>query len=132
MNQGRTVFSQLIGLLPDREFRRCVDRYDGDYRHSDGGFSCWDQFLCMAFAQLTFRDGLRDIEACLRSSPAKLYHMGIRGKVSRSTLADANQQHDWRIFADFAQIIIGRARALYVGDPFGEELRLSAYAVTSR
>ena len=131
MNQSRTVFSQLIGLLPDRDFRRCVDRYDGDYRHREGGFSCWDQFLCMAFAQLTFRDGLRDIEVCLRSSPAKLYHMGIRGKVSRSTLAEANQQHDWRIFADFAQIIIGRARALYSGDPFGEELRLSAYALDS-
>ena len=131
MNQSRTVFSQLIGFLPDREFRRCVDRYDGDYRYREGGFSCWDQFLCMSFAQLTFREGLRDIEACLRSSPAKLYHMGIRGRVSRSTLADANERHDWRIFADFAQILIARARTLYSGDPFGEELRLSAYALDS-
>jgi hypothetical protein len=131
MNQSRTVFSQLIGFLPDREFRRCVDRYNGDYRHRAGGFSCWDQLLCMSFAQLTFREGLRDIEVCLRSSPAKLYHMGIRGKVSRSTLADANQQHDWRIFADFAQILIQRARTLYGDDPFGEELRLSAYALDS-
>jgi hypothetical protein len=104
MNLGRTVFSQLIGFLPDREFRRCVARYSGDFRPR--GFSCWDQFLCMAFAQFTYRESLRDIEACLRSSPDKLYHMGIRGRVSRSTLADANESHDWRIFADFAQILI--------------------------
>ena len=95
MNHGRTVFSQLIAFLPDREFRRCVTRYGGDQRLR--GFSCWDQFLCMAFAQFTYREGLRDIEACLRSSPDKLYHMGIRGRVSRSTLADANESHDWRI-----------------------------------
>ena len=131
MNLGRTVFSQVIGFLPDREFRRCVDLYNGDARHKEGGFSCWDQFLCMSFAQLTYREGLRDIEACLRSSPAKLYHMGIRGRVSRSTLADANEQHDWRIFADFASVIIVRARSLYAGDAFGEELRLSAYALDS-
>lgn len=131
MNLGRTVFSQVIGFLPDREFRRCVDLYNGDARHKEGGFSCWDQFLCMSFAQLTYREGLRDIEACLRSSPAKLYHMGIRGRVSRSTLADANEQHDWRIFADFANVIIVRARGLYAGDAFGEELRLSAYALDS-
>src|SRR5437899_617132 len=129
MNLGRTVFSQLIAVLPDREFRRCVARYNGDNRLR--GFSCWDQFLCMAFAQFTYREGLRDIEACLRSSPDKLYHMGIRGRVSRSTLADANESHDWRIFADFAQILIARARLLYAHDPFGAELQLSAYALDS-
>ena len=131
MNLSRTVFSQLIGFLPDREFRRCVDLYKGDSRHKEEGFSCWDQFLCMSFAQLTYRESLRDIEACLRSSPGKLYHMGIRGRVSRSTLADANEQHDWRIFADFASVIITRARGLYASDAFGEELRLSAYALDS-
>jgi hypothetical protein len=129
MNLGRTVFSQLIAFLPDREFRRCVARYSGDYRLR--GFSCWDQFLCMAFAQFTYREGLRDIEACLRSSPDKLYHMGIRGRVSRSTLADANERHDWHIFADFAQILIARARVLYANDPFGAELQHSAYALDS-
>jgi hypothetical protein len=129
MNLGRTVFSQLIAFLPDREFRRCVKLYNGDQRLR--GFSCWDQFLCMAFAQFTYREGLRDIEACLRASPDKLYHMGIRGKVSRSTLADANERHDWRIFADFAQILITRARLLYAHDPFGEDLQISAYALDS-
>jgi len=131
MNVGRMVFSQLIGFLPDRDFRRCVQHYNGDLRHREGGFSCWDQFLCMAFAQLTYREGLRDIEACLRSSPTKLYHMGVSGRVSKSTLADANERHDWRIFADFAQIVIRRARTLYMDDPFGEELRQSAYALDS-
>ena len=129
MNLGRTLFSQLIAFLPDREFRRCVVRYKGDARLR--GFSCWDQFLCMAFAQFTYREGLRDIEACLRSSPDKLYHMGIHGRVSRSPLADANERHDWRIFADFAQILITRARLLYANDPFGAELQLSAYALDS-
>ena len=129
MNLGRTVFSQLVACLPDREFRRCVARYNGDQRLR--GFSCWDQFLCMAFAQFTYREGLRDIEACLRSTPDKLYHMGIRGRVSRSTLADANERHDWRIFADFAQILIARARALYAQEPFGAELQMSAYALDS-
>jgi hypothetical protein len=129
MNLGRTVFSQLISHLPDREFRRCVERYRGDYRLR--GFSCWDQFLCMAFAQLTYRESLRDIEACLRSSPDKLYHMGIRGRVSRSTLADANETHDWRIFADFAQRLIAIARPLYASDPIGVELDQSLYALDS-
>jgi hypothetical protein len=129
MNLGRSVFSQLVSFLPDREFRRCVARYDGDRRLR--GFSCWDQFLCMAFAQLTYHEGLRDIEACLRSSPDRLYHLGIHGKVSRSTLADANEQHDWRIFADFAQVLIRRARSLYADDPFGAELEQSAYALDS-
>ena len=129
MNLGRTLFSQLISFVPDREFRRCVARYNGDGRLR--GFSCWDQFLCMAFAQLTYRESLRDIEACLRSAPDKLYHMGIRGRVSRSTLADANERHDWHIFADFAQTLITRARVLYANDPFGAELQLSAYALDS-
>src|SRR5437870_11528871 len=129
MNLGRTVFSQLISHLPDREFRRCVERYRGDYRLR--GFSCWDQFLCMAFAQFTYRESLRDIEACLRSSPDKLYHMGIRGRVSRSTLADANETHDWRIFADFAQLLIGIARPLYVHDPIGVDLDHTLYALDS-
>src|SRR5258708_5337800 len=129
MNLGRTVFSQLIAFLPDREFRRCVAHYSGDHRLR--GFSCWDQFLCMAFAQFTYRESLRDIEACLRSSPDKLYHMGICGRVSRSTLADANERHDWHIFADFAQILIAHARVLYAHDPFGAELQHSAYALDS-
>ena len=129
MNLGRSVFPQLIAFLPDREFRRCVARYEGGRRLR--GFSCWDQFLCMAFAQLTYREGLRDIEACLRSSPDRLYHLGIRGKVSRSTLADANENHDWRIFADFAHILIRRARSLYANDPFGVALDKTAYVLDS-
>src|ERR1019366_9407629 len=129
MNLGRAVFSQLIAFLPDREFRRCVARYSGDYRSR--GFSCWDQFLCMAFAQFTYRERLRDIEACLRSSPDKLYRRGIRGRISRPTLAAANESHDWRIFADFAQIPIARARLLYAHDPLGAELQLRAYALDS-
>jgi hypothetical protein len=111
LNQGRAVFSQFISFLPDREFRRCVERYQGDSRLR--GFSCWDQYLSMAFAQLTYRESLRDIEACLHSVQGKLYHLGFRGKVARSTLADANESHDWRIFADFAQVLIGIARPLY-------------------
>ena len=96
MNEGRTIFSQLISFLPDREFLRCVARYGGDTGLR--GFSCWDQYLAMAFAQLTYRDSLRDIEACLRALGGKLYHLGFRGRVARSTLADANETHDWRIF----------------------------------
>ena len=129
MNQGRTVFSQLLGFLPDREFRRCVARYDGDMRPR--GFSCWDQYLSMAFAQLTYRDGLRDIEACLRSLEGKLYHMGFHGRVSRSTLADANDAHDWRIYADFAQVLIRIARPLHASDPMGVDLDQSLYALDS-
>ena len=130
MNQGRrTVFSQLISFLPDREFRRCVERYRGDVRLR--GFSCWDQYLAMAFAQLTYRESLRDIEACLRSMQGKLYHLGFRGKVARSTLADANESHDWRIFADFAQLLITIARPLYAHDPIGVELNQSLYALDS-
>ena len=129
MNQGRTVFSQLIAFLPDREFRRCVARYDGDAGLRD--FSCWDQYLTMAFAQLTYRESLRDIEACLRALGAKLYHMGFQGKVARSTLADANESRDWRIFADFAQVLIRIARPLCATDPIGMDLDHSLYALDS-
>lgn len=118
-----------MSFLPDREFRRCVDRYGGDARPR--GFSCWDQYLSMAFAQLTYRDGLRDIEACLRSLGDKLYHMGFRGRVARSTLADANEAHDWRIYADFAQVLIRIARPLYASDPIGVDLDQSLYALDS-
>ena len=129
MNQGRTVFSQLISFLPDREFRRCVARYEGDARLR--GFSCWDQYLTMAFAQLTYRESLRDIEACLRALGSKVYHMGFQGKVARSTLADANESRDWRIFADFAQVLIAIARPLYAHDPIGIDLDQSLYALDS-
>ena len=129
MNQGRAVFSQMISFLPDREFRRCVERYRGDIRLR--GFSCWDQYLAMAFAQLTYRESLRDIEACLRSMQGKLYHLGFRGKVARSTLADANESHDWRIFANFAQVLIGIARPLHARDPIGVDLEQSLYALDS-
>lgn len=129
MNKGRTVFSQLLFFLPDREFRRCVARYGGDSRSR--GFSCWDQYLSMAFAQLTYRESLRDIEACLRSLGGKLYHMGFHGRVSRSTLADANESHNWRIYADFAHVLIRAARPLYVSDPIGVDLDQSLYALDS-
>lgn len=129
MNQGRTVFSQLISHLPDREFRRCVLRYEGDRRVRS--LSCWEQFLAMAFAQLTYREGLRDIEACLRALGPKLYHMGFRNPVARSTLADANERRDWRIYADFAQHLIGIARPLYARDPLGVDLDQSLYALDS-
>ena len=127
MNSGKTIFSQLMDFLPSQDFRRCVDRYDGNYKLQR--FSCWDQFLCMAFAQLTYRESLRDIEACLRSAGSKLYHMGIRSRVSRNTLANANQVRDWRIYADFAQTLISTARELYVGDSFGIELKQTVYAL---
>jgi hypothetical protein len=129
VNEGRTIFSQLISFLPDREFRRCVARYGGDARPR--GFSCWDQYLAMAFAQLTYRDGLRDIEACLRALGSKLYHLGFRNRVARSTLADANEAHDWRIFADFAQVLIRIARPLHAQDPMGVDLDQSLYALDS-
>jgi Domain of unknown function (DUF4372)/Transposase DDE domain len=129
VNEGRTIFSQLISFLPDREFRRCVARYGGDARPR--GFSCWDQYLAMTFAQLTYRDGLRDIEACLRALGSKLYHLGFRGRVARSTLADANEAHDWRIFADFAQVLIRIARPLHAHDPMGVDLDQSLYALDS-
>lgn len=129
MNLGRTVFSQIMGQLPAYEFQKCVARYRGDAHFR--GFSCLDQYLVMAFAQLTYRESLRDIEACLRSVASKLYHMGLRGKVSRATLADANESHDWRIFADFAQVLIGIARPLYLHDPIGVDLDQSLYALDS-
>ena len=129
MNSGKTIFAQLMDFLPIYEFHQCVQRYHGHYKMKS--FSCWDQFLCMAFAQLTYRESLRDIEACLRSAQQKLYHMGIRGKVSRNTLAHANQVRDWRIYADFAQILIARARRLYANDSFGVELNQTAYALDS-
>jgi Domain of unknown function (DUF4372)/Transposase DDE domain len=129
MNTGRTVFSQLIDHLPIKEFRKCVGRYRGD--HYVKRFSCWDQFLSMAFAQLTYRDGLRDIEACLQSVGSKLYHMGFRSEIKRSTLADANELRDWRIYADFAQVLIRIARPLYADDPIGVELDHGLYALDS-
>src|ERR1039458_3727399 len=129
MNLGRTVFSQITEHLPTYEFQKCVDRYRGDSHFR--GFSCLDQYLAMAFAQLTYRESLRDIEACLRSVGGKLYHMGLRGKISRTTLADANESHDWRIFADFAQILIGIARPLYLHHPIGVDLDQSLYALDS-
>jgi hypothetical protein len=129
MNTGRTVFSQLMEHLPSYEFQKCVARYRGD--SYPRGFSCLDQYLAMAFAQLTYRESLRDIEACLRSVGPKLYHMGLRSKVSRTTLADANERHDWRIYSDFAQVLIGIARPLYAQDPLGVDLAHSLYALDS-
>ena len=128
MNQGKLVFAQLTDHLPLTTFRRCVARYHGEFRVRS--FSCLDQFLCMAFAQLTFRESLREIEACLRAHVVKLYHMGIRSKsVSRSTLADANEARDWRIYADFAQSLIAMARRLYAEEPFGVDLNETVYAL---
>jgi hypothetical protein len=129
MNQGRTVFAQLMSLVPHKAFARCVERYRGNHRLRS--FSCWDQFLSMAFAQLTYRESLRDIEVCLGAMPEKLYHMGIRSRVVRSTLADANEKRDWRIFAEFAQVLIGEARRLYAGDAFDLELEQTVYALDS-
>jgi hypothetical protein len=129
MNQGKLVFAQITQHLPLTTFRRCVARYAGE--HKVKSFSCLDQYLCMAFAQLTFRESLRDIEACLRAQIAKLYHMGIRGRISRSTLADANEVRDWRIYAEFAQRLIGIARGLYIDEPFGVELKETVYALDS-
>jgi len=129
MNQGQTIFQQLISYLPDREFRRCVERYQGNA--GTRKLSCWEQYLAMAFAQLTFRESLRDIEACLGALGLKRYHLGFSGKVARSTLADANELRDWRIFADFAQVLIGIARPLDAGDATGVDLGQSLYALDS-
>lgn len=129
MLSDQYVFTQLMTFLPKHEFRSCVQRYRGDRRIRN--FSCLDQFLCMAFAQLTYRDSLRDIETCLRAIQSKLYHLGIRGKVSRSTLADANERRDWRIYSDFAQALIRHARQLYAADSFGVDLEHTAYALDS-
>ena len=127
MHQGRTVFSQVMDFLPIHKFRQCVDRYQGN--KGVRTFSSLDQFMCMAFAQLTYRESLRDIECCLRAMREKLYHMGIRGNISRSTLADANEKRDWRIYSDFAQILIHEARQLYASDDFGLELKDTVYAL---
>jgi Domain of unknown function (DUF4372)/Transposase DDE domain len=129
VNFGQSVFSQVVDHLPRYEFLKCVSRYRGDYQQKS--FSCWDQFLAMAFAQLTYRESLRDIEACLRSMSGKLYHMGFRSRVARSTLAEANESRDWRIYADFAQVLIGVARPLYAGDSIGVDLDQSLYALDS-
>ena len=129
MNSGRMLFSQVLDHLPLHEFRRCVRRYGGDRRVRS--FTCLDQFLCMAFAQLTYRESLRDIVTCLRALDTRLYHMGIRGVVSRSTLADANEKRDWRIYADLAQVLITQARALYLDDDLGLELQSTVYAFDS-
>lgn len=129
MRQGRYVFSQLMQHLPLHTFRRAVAKYGGDGYVKR--FSCLDQYLCMAFAQLTGRESLRDIEVCLRAHQAKLYHLGIRARVSRSTLADANEQRDWRIYAEFAQALISTARRLYAGEPLDAELAQPAYALDS-
>jgi hypothetical protein len=124
-----TVFSQVMSFLPLHPFRRCVARHNGNRKVQS--FTCMDQFLCMAFAQLTYRESLRDIEACLRVMQPKLYHMGIRGRIARSTLADANENRDWRIYADFAQTLIAQARPLYQNESFGVELDAAAYALDS-
>jgi hypothetical protein len=127
MNTGKLVFAQLMTHLPLTTFRRCVARYGGEHKVKQ--FTCLDQFLCMAFAQLTYRESLRDIEACLRSQSAKLYHMGFRSTVARNTLSNANAVRDWRIYADFAQSLIGIARKLYINEPFGLDLSETVYAL---
>ena len=127
MYQGRTVFSQILDFLPMHKFRQCVNRYNGN--KGVRTFTCLDQFMCMAFAQLTYRESLRDIECCLRAMKDKLYHMGISGNISRSTLADANEKRDWRIYSDFALQLIDQARKLYAGDDFGLELKETVYAL---
>jgi len=129
MYAGKLVFAQLTDLIHPEQFRRCVRRYQGDYKVKS--FSCWSQFLCMAFGQLTFRESLRDVETCLRSRPDQLYHLGIRGVVSRSVLADANRERDWRIYHDLAQLLIRRARVLYANEPLGLDLNETVYALDS-
>jgi hypothetical protein len=129
MHTGKYLIAQLMAFLPRRDFDRCVRKYRGDYRTRK--FSCLDQFLCMAFAQLTYRTSLRDIEICLNSLKPKLYHAGIRGTIARNTLAQANQKRDWRIYADFAAILIARARQLYAGEPLSVDLEQTVYAFDS-
>lgn len=129
MYEGRTVFSQAMDFLPRKQFRKCVDRYGGNYRSRS--FTCYEQFLCMAFAQLTYRDSLRDTVLCLRALHNKLHHVGIQSKVSRSTLADANENRDWRIYCDFAQVLIAQARKLYADEDFGLDLDETVYALDS-
>lgn len=129
MHTGHTVFSQLTDFLPRKQFDKCVHRYQGNHRAKT--FSCFDQYLCMAFAQITYRQSLRDIESCLRAMQSKLYHCGICGNVSRNTLANANEHRDWRIYADFAQILINKARTLYASEDFGIQLNREVYALDS-
>ena len=129
MYSGRLVFSQLMDFLPMHQFRQCIKRYNGN--HHVKSFTCLDQFLCMAFAQLSYRESLRDIESCMRAMQRKLYHLGIRSKIARSTLAEANEKRDWRIYADFAQVLISIARGLYANDDFGVELDETVYALDS-
>ena len=129
MNSGQTLFSQLMEFIPTYEFNQCVRRYNGNYKIKK--FTCREQFLCMAFAQLTYRESLRDIQACLRAANKKLYHMGIRSRVSRNTLAHANQIRDWRIYAEFAQVLICEARKLYANEDFGVQLEQTVYALDS-
>lgn len=129
MNQGKTIFSQIMDFLPLSEFRKCVKKHRGNYKVKK--FSCLDQFLCMAFAQLTYRESLRDIETCLRSMRKKTYHMGFRGNVSRATLADANEKRNWKIYADFAHILIDSTRKLYASDSFAIDLNQAIYALDS-
>src|SRR5260370_12805965 len=126
MNQGRTVFAQLVSFLSHNEFNRCVARYDGNKGVRQ--FACWEQFMTMAFAKLTYRESLRDIEVCLQAQRSKLYHCGFHGPVKRSTLADANETRDWRIYADFAQSLIQTARPLYLGTDLGLDLDSTVYA----
>ncbi len=129
MYAGQLVFAQVMAFAPWHTFRRLVTKYRGDFNVRR--FSCLDQFLCLAFAQLTYRESLRDIESCLRAQPAKLYHLGLRGNISRSALADANEQRDWRIYYEFAQALIRIARPLYVQDPIGAEISETVYALDS-
>jgi len=129
MNEGRTVFSQLLDCLPKYEFDKCVARYRGNFRVRR--LPAYEQFVVMAFAQLTWRESLRDIETCLRAFGPKLYHSGIRQPTARSTLADANEKRDWRLFADFAQVLIQQASTLYANEPFAAELKQAAYALDS-
>jgi len=126
---GKLIFSQLTDWIHPEQFRRCVNRYEGNYKIHN--FRCWDQFLAMAFAQLTYRESLADIEVCLRSRQDQLYRLGFRGSVAHSTLADANRTRDWRIYADLAQVLIARARRLYAAEPFGVELEQTVYALDS-
>lgn len=129
MHAGKTIFSQLTDWIHPEQFRRCVQRYDGDHRVHN--FSCWDQFLAMTFAQITYRDSLADIEVCLRSRHDQLYRLGFRSTIAHSTLADANRERDWRIYADLAQSLIARARRLYADEPIGVELAQTVYALDS-
>ncbi len=122
MNTGQTIFSQVMDFVPLHEFHRCVERYDGEYKVQK--FSCWDHFLCMAFAQLTYRESLRDIVDCLSAQQSKLYHLGFRSAVTRSTLSYANNTRDWRIYADFAAMLLARAKQLYRDEPFASKLTM--------